>query len=93
MELWIERVVRGGFLEQEEWLETEVDHWMRDLGLSIMLPPERPCRSATLSQRSTGNTTLLPQEHFALLPDGRQKLTWSTRYVKLHDLYTIKWTW
>jgi len=93
IELGVERVVRGGFLEQDEWLETEIDHWMKDLKLSIIFPAERPCRRATLSRRSTGKTTLLPQDHFALLPDGRQKLTWGTRHPKLHDLYTIKWTW
>ena len=93
IELWVERVVRGGFLEEHEWLETEIDHWMRGLKLSVIFPKERPCRRATLSRRSTGKTTLLHQGHFALLPDGRQKLTWGTSRPKLHDLYTIKWVW
>lgn len=93
IELWVERTIRGGFTADEEWLETEVDHLMRKLTLSIAFPKGRPCRRATLSRRSTGKVTPLPQKHFALLPDGRQKLTWETRRPRLHDRYTIKWAW
>jgi hypothetical protein len=93
VEFWIERVIKGGVTEEHEWFETEIDHWMRSLKLSVVFPKERPCRRATLSRRSTGKTTLLRQEHFALLPDGRQKLTWETSRPKLHDRYTIKWVW
>ena len=93
LELWIERVIRNGFQEKAEWLETEIDHLMRKVKLSIIFPKKRPCRRATLSRRSTGETALLPPKHFALLPDGRQKLTWEMRRPKLHDRYTIKWAW
>ena len=93
MELWVERTIRGGFTEDEEWLETEVDHLMRRLKLAVIFPQGRPCRRATLTRRSTGKVTPLPQSHFALLPDGRGKLTWETRRPRLHDRYTIKWAW
>lgn len=94
IELWIERVIREGLLEEREWFETEIDHLMRKLQLAIIFPKTRPCRRATLSRRSTSKTTLLSfEKHFALLPDGRQKLTWKTNRPKLHDRYTIKWVW
>jgi len=93
LELWIERVIKGGFLEEQEWFETEIDHWMNQMRVSIIFPKGRPCRRATLSRRSTAQTILLPQDDFALLPDGRQKLTWETNHPKLHDCYTIKWVW
>ena len=93
VEFWIEREVKGGLLDENEWFETEIDHWMKHLKLSVIFPKERPCRRATLSRRSTEKTTLLSQEHFALLPDGRQKLTWETSRPKLHDRYAIKWVW
>lgn len=92
-EFWIERVVKGGFMGKHDWLETEIDHWVRHLKLSIIFPRKRPCRRATLSRRSTGKTTLLSQKHFALLPDGRQKLTWETGRPKFQDRHTIKWVW
>ena len=93
LELWIERVIRNGLLQKQEWFETEIDHLTRSLKLAIIFPKGRPCRKATLSRRSTSKTTLLSQKHFALLPNGRQKLTWETRRPKLHDRYTIKWAW
>ena len=93
LELWIERVVRDALLKRQEWFETEIDHLSRKLRMSIIFPKSRPCRRATVTPRSTGKTTLLAQSHFALLPDGRQKLTWETKRPKLHDLCTIKWTW
>lgn len=93
VEFWIERVIKRGLLKGHEWYETEINHWMKNLKLSIIFPKKRPCRRATLSRRSTGKTTTLPQKHFALLPDGRQKLTWETKRPKLHDRYTIKWVW
>ena len=93
IELWIERAIRGGLLREHEWIETEIDHLMKHLRLSIVFPVGRPCRRATLSRRSSSETTLLSQEHFALLPDGKQKLTWKTSNPRLHDRYTIKWVW
>jgi len=93
LELWIERVIKGGFLEEPWWFETEIDHWVRHLKVSIIFPKERPCRRATLSRRSTGKTTLLSRRHFALLPDGRQKLTWEISRPKFQDRHTIKWVW
>lgn len=93
IELWIERVIRDGLLKRQEWFETEIDHLMKELKLAIVFPKTRPCRRATLTRRSTNKTTLLSQSHFALLPDGRLQLTWKTRCPKLHDRYTIKWTW
>jgi hypothetical protein len=93
IDLWIERVIRQGFLERDEWLETEIDHWMEYLKLSIIFPQERPCRRATLTQRSSSETVALEGRHFSILSDGRQKLTWETNHPKLHDLYTIKWRW
>jgi len=93
IELWIERRVKDGFMDAEEWLETEVDHLMKKLRLSIIFPQTRPCRRATLSRRSSPEVIALAQNHLALLPDGRQKLTWCTGTPKLHERYTIKWVW
>ena len=93
VEFWIERVIKGGFTQPDEWLETEIDHWMKELKLSIIFPVDRHCKRATLTKRSTAKVALLPQDSYVLLPDGRQKLRWETVHPKLHDLYTIKWIW
>ena len=44
IDLWIERVIRGGLREQEEWLETEIDHRLKRLKLSIIFPRDRRCQ-------------------------------------------------
>jgi len=93
IELWVQRAIEHGLIKNQEWLETEIDHWMKHLKLSIIFPQKRPCQRATLSRRSTGKTDLLSRTHFSSLPSGKQKLTWETSSPKLHDLYTIKWTW
>jgi hypothetical protein len=91
--LWVERVIKNGFLQQDEWLETETDHWTEHLKLAVIFPQERPCQRATLTQRSRNETIALDGRHFFLLSDGRQQLTWETNHPKLNDLYTVKWHW
>ena len=38
IDLWVERIIRDGLLKDQEWLETEVDHWMEHLTLSNIFP-------------------------------------------------------
>ena len=93
IDLKVERVVKGGLLERDEWLETQVDHWMKRLKLSVIFPKERHCQRATLTCRSSNETLPLEGKHFSFLSDGRQQLTWETSHPRLHDLYTLKWRW
>jgi hypothetical protein len=93
IDLWIERMTQGGYTQPEEWLETEIDHWMEHLKISIIFPTERPCQRATVTQRSTNETVTLEGRHFSIMSDGRQRLTWEKNRPKLHDFYTIKWKW
>lgn len=93
VDLWIERDIKNGFTKKEEWLETEIDHWTEHMKLSIIFPQERPCQRATLMRRSTNETVALDGQHFSVLSDGRQILTWKTNRPKLHDQYMIKWQW
>lgn len=93
LEFWVDRGIKQGLLQEMEWLETEIDHWTRKMRLNVIFPKERPCRRATLSRRSTGKASVLSDRHFALLPDGRQKLTYETKDPKLHDCYSIRWMW
>lgn len=93
IDLWVERTIKDGLLEKEEWLETEVDHRTDRMKLSVIFPQERRCQRATLSRRTISETIALDEQHFLFLEDGRQKLTWQTSRPKLHDRYTIKWRW
>jgi hypothetical protein len=93
IDFWIERVIRDGLRQRDEWFETEIDHRMKYLKLSIIFPRGRRCQRAILTRRSTNQTIVLEGRHFSTLSDGRQQLTWETSHPKLHDIYTIKWRW
>jgi hypothetical protein len=89
----IERTVKYGFTKVEEWRQVEIRHWTRRLKISIIFPKERRCQRAVLVNRSRNQTTVLGQEHFNDLPDGRQELTWETRKIRRLEIYTIRWKW
>lgn len=93
IDLWIERLITGGLTEEEEYLETDVDHLTDHMKVSIIFPQERPCRRAILTQKSSKDTMPLEGRNFSNLTDGRQVLTYETRHPRLNDLYTIKWRW
>ena len=89
----IERTVKNGFTQNEEWRQTEIRHRTRHLRLAVIFPKERHCRRAVLIERNRNRTTVLDQGHFSNLPDGRQVLVWETRNPRRFEVYTIKWRW
>jgi hypothetical protein len=92
-DFYIERTVKHGFTKNEEWRQTEIRHRTSHLKLSIIFPNERRCRRAVLLERNSNRTTVLDQNHFTDLPDGRQVLTWEIRKPRRFEIYTIKWKW
>ena len=89
----IERTVTGGFTKPNEWRQVMLQHRTRRLRIAVIFPKERPCQRATLTERNINRTTVLGDDHFSLLPDGRQVLSWETTRPRLFELYTIKWRW
>ena len=89
----LERTIEDGFKNEEEWWQVELRHPTRWLRLSIVFPKERPCRSASLVQRSRHRTWELGPEHFTKLPDGHQQLRWETVNIRPLEVYTVRWTW
>ena len=89
----IARKILEGFMQRDEWWETEVYHRTQRMVVSVIFPPGRRCQRAIVTQRSTNRTTALGSTQFRFLGDGRQELTWEMRHPKLHDRYTLKWRW
>jgi hypothetical protein len=89
----IERVVKRGFTKSEEWQQAEIRHRTHHLKLSIIFPKARPCRRATLRLRRRNQVIALGQEHFHVLPNGRQVLSWETRNVRPLEVFTLRWQW
>lgn len=92
-EFYIERKVKNGFTNPEEWQQAEIRHRTRRLQMAVIFPHGRQCRSAVVTQRSQNRLIVLGPEHFCTLPDGRQLLTWATNNVHAYDVYTLKWLW
>jgi hypothetical protein len=90
-DFYIERTVRAGFTEDEEWRQTEIRHRTRRLKLSIIFPGKRRCRRAVLMERNLNRTTVLDPRYFTDLPDDRQVLTWEIKKPRRFEIYTIKW--
>ena len=92
-DFYIERTVKNGFTQDEEWRQTEIRHRTRHLRLAVIFPKEGHCRRAVLIERNRNRTTVLDQGHVSDLPDGRQVLAWETRNPGRFEVYTIKWRW
>lgn len=89
----IERTVTRGFTKPNEWRQVMLEHRTRRLRIAVTFPRERPCQRATLTERNINRTTVLGEDYFSLLADGRQMLSWETTKPRLFELYTIKWRW
>jgi hypothetical protein len=89
----IERVVKNGFTQAEEWQQAEIRHHTRSLRLAIIFPQARPCRRASIRLRRRNQAITLGQEHFQQLPDGRQLLSWTTSNVRPLEVFTLRWQW
>lgn len=92
-EFYIERTVKNGFTNSEEWQQAEIRRQTKRLQMNVIFPSSRPCRAAVITQRSQNRPIALSPEHFRMLPDGRQLLTWETTKVRSFDIYTLKWQW
>jgi hypothetical protein len=89
----IEQKVRNTYLKDEGWLQTEIRRHTRHLTMSVMFPQKRHCKRAIVTQRSANRTTELGLDHFDVLPDGGQLVSWETNHVRSYEVYTLKWRW
>jgi hypothetical protein len=87
----IEREIVDGFTQEFEALQTEIYHRVKYLEVSIIFPAERQPKIVRLMQSSKQQT--LSQKYFHTIADGRMKVTWQTKYPRIHDTYTLRWQW
>lgn len=84
----VERTAMVGFTEQNEWLETTIDHPIRQLGQQIIFPKARPCRRAELVVAD-----LVIPLNPATGTDGRTTLRYSVPSPESHTPYLVRWRW
>ena len=92
-DFFIERTVKNGFLQANEWWQVEVWYKTQRLTLSLIFPKGRHCQRALLQTRSDNRSTILDQPQFHLLPDGRQLLRWEAINPAQAEVYTLRWQW
>ena len=90
---YIEHHMLDAFTAGEEWCQVEIRHRTKHLKLSVTFPKDRHCVSAQILERSQHKATSLGLEQFAILPDGRQVVTWEAHNIKTFEIFTLKWRW
>jgi hypothetical protein len=84
-------IVRGGFLEPDEYFETFVERPTDELALQVLFPRRRAPRDAKLVIGS--EERLVKSVPLQRTPDGRPLLSWREREPKLHRVYSLRWSW
>lgn len=92
-DFYIERKLTNTFTKKQEWWQIEMQHRTRFAKLSIIFPKKRHCVQAVILERTSNRTIPLNSQHFTLLPDGRQRLTWENIEPRIFETYTLRWTW
>ena len=87
-DFYIERTVKNGFIQKEEWWQVEVWHKTRRLRLTLLFPKRRHCKRAVLHTRGGNKTVVLDRQHFHSLPNGRQLLRWEAKNPRRAEVYT-----
>ncbi len=84
----VERTASSGFTDDEEWLETTIDHPVRHLEQRIIFPPGRPCQEAELVIEGV----IVPITPISTR-DGRTMLQVRVPRPRSDVPYTIRWRW
>src|SRR5262249_40589191 len=88
LEFEVEREAMEAFTQDEEWIETLVDHPVDRLGASVIFPKERPVQRAVLL--GAGAVARLP---IFELHDGRTLIGFHLNRPQQDTPYTIRWSW
>jgi hypothetical protein len=83
----VQRTAMVGFMADQEWLETTIDHPIRRLRRRIVFPPQRKCQRAELEIRAR-RISLEPAQR-----RGRTLVDFTARHPLPHMPYTVRWTW
>lgn len=88
LEFAVTRTAMVQFTEDDEWLETVIDHPMNRLRCDVVFPKERPCLHAMLGCESSEVT--LP---IKTLADGGTLVRFQVDDPRQYSPYTVRWSW
>jgi hypothetical protein len=92
-ELHVSRDIRGGFLSEHEYLQTEIYHRTHKLTISVTFPRTRPPSGTWITEAIANRTRVIDSNSVRKLPDGRVRLVWRVTRPTLHESYLLKWDW
>jgi hypothetical protein len=89
----IQRTITDGFTKDEELLQSDVNHRMHTLSLSVIFPKSRLPTEVNMVEQNSDRTQRLDSRHLTILPDGRQQYKWETNTPRLFESYIMRWKW
>ncbi len=92
-EFRIDRTIKHGFTKEIEDFQLEIVHVTQRFSISVVLPKNRFAKQVSLIERNATKTTALDAENQTRLPDGRQKVIWTTDRPRLFESYILRWEW
>jgi hypothetical protein len=85
--------INNGFIKPMGYWATDVNHFTRNIKVSIIFPEKKPPLKLILVESNRQKTQELPREVISQLPDKRWQVTWEKRNPWLHEHYILKWEW
>ncbi|MCC6266697.1 MAG: hypothetical protein IT300_03945 [Dehalococcoidia bacterium] len=90
-ELAIDRLIKGGFLQPREYIETELERPTKLLRLKVGFPRGCTPRAARVElSPPLRSSVAVPVE---LDASGRPELSWSTKHPLQNTRYRLVWSW
>ena len=85
--------IKNGFLKPMGFWATDVNHYTRNIKVSIIFPKGKPPHKLILVESNRQKTQEFPREAITQLPDKRWQVTWEKRNPRLYEHYILKWEW
>ncbi len=90
---YIQWKIRNGFLKDNGFWASDINHCTKRIKINIIFPQERPPRILSITESSHLKTRELSRESFIKLPDKRWQVIWEKRNPKIYEHYILKWEW
>lgn len=89
----IDRTIRDGFTKSREDVQTEVNHRMHHLRLSVIFPLERPPHRVFIMMQKANRSLPIAEQMWTRTEDGRVQVSWETKKPRLFEAYLMGWDW
>lgn len=92
-EFFIERKITDGFTTCIVNFQTQVDHPMDSLTMSVIFPSKRHPKNVSLIEQNMKRSYMVGAEHRTSLSGGRVQYAWHVAKPLLYESYILRWEW